>query len=141
LDVKSVVLSMALGVGGFAGAVAAFGPVVVRAQTIPVVSDWLCTTVKGSPLLVSRLHLIVIGGRTLRGSGADATGQLVTVGGTLEGNKVFGTFKNASQTGWIKLTFTSDTAFNGVWGIGEDYDHPSGTLNGRYQPEQVVPPG
>ena len=139
MPIKRITLALILGAGSFA---TMMSPISVRAQTIPVVSDWLCTTTKGSPLLTGRLHLIVLKKTILRGTGATATGQLVTFGGTLKGNIAFGTFTSTSATkaGWIKLTFESATSFNGFWGTGQNYGNPLGLFVGKYQAEQVVPP-
>jgi hypothetical protein len=139
MPIRNITLAVVLGTSTLAAAMV--GPISAGAQNLPVVSDWLCSTTKGSPLLVGRLHLIVLKGTTVRGTGATATGQLVTFGATLKGNSAFGTFTSSAQTGWIKLTFESPTSFNGFWGAGQNYDHPLGALVGKYQTEQVVPPG
>lgn len=113
-------------------------PLAGPAQTIPIVSDWLCTTT-GSTLFVGRVHLIRTQG-ALKGSAASPTGQLITFSGHLSGNRFTGTFSGPGETGWITFTFSSATEFSGEWGLTA-HTSPGGAFLGKYQHEQVVPVG
>lgn len=81
-----------------------------------VTGDWT-VQVTGDNFVTGKLHFTHVGD-TLVGNGEAANGKgIVQFTGHFKGSQVDGTWRGPTgETGWITLTFQSDSSMSGEWG-------------------------